>query len=1467
MRYKLVMKDFSPGNPLKLISANLPLSMKRKVADATRFLSDCGAIGHYPQIEMLLLDYGEEIEELANAKSKGVAQTSAFMNDRENALAVLLVKVSETDLYPFSLGFSLRRHLTLLVLERGLQMPATLSTTATVEICRGVRGDLGALGNNPRHQSQVPSLGKFDDFVDWMNGGGVNKYSAAFKQCWNSTYKSFAESLQLREVIYVDHIIDSVVDGGTQGIRDNTTTDGFEIDWHLPDDPANGLKRSPGTQRVISEAQIATITKIRSLSTNSTSVLTDAEMKSEIKNTYERIIKFNNSRSRLKAETEISRLLIAASGISESQIPNLKWMSIGQPAPSPAGISLDGRWLIHPRYKLQDQDGSNNQQNAQTVEYGAWICLPEVLSQMLLEQGKGRQSGSNVFQNIHINGGVIRCPSKIPSTYLRRTFISRIARLEPLGISGAQWATNDSLGISEAPLHYDVIEAKYLARQIQRITFPWFGDKKIKLSYTPEHLLGTLSLTKGNNIKNAYLNKINLNYTGNRRQDLISIINARANNIVVGLIATTGHRPNNNIAKLTLHQFDLVEGICMLSDKAVGSNWLHRPAALALPIAKEIESLVANLNELLSILTPSSLYEKVRQAITGQGPLFLVIGQKDDARPYDKSDYLNSINMTVAGKENFARHYLNQYLIPKLPEALRVGQMGWHGQREGCWSEISPWSVKSACAQIQPVLNDLLKKIGWKPFEKAIGSTSKSFSLNSIDWLEIEQSHQREYRAAIYREQKREAKRQDAYIATIKGNIAQAINEVIPDLIMTDNSRLKWVEGKKPINEILINNYIVDKIVNQTMLKSPVNSDQKLIRNFIIAVLRAAKTRQLVIGEIPSRYNFSLNRGLGWYNNSGLISLQAFREFENWLIYTKNGLSLQAKTTLGLLLYGGYPDISVIANVLHKKTKIARSSKYSRCVIAEPVDSSSTLVFHDIAAVVLKTWHKNKVKFNNNLDQIEAEIHSLLPAKMKSKHANQTFAQLMAFVRVRNSITMDGVARYVGCGRVELTTASSARIVGALEDRPVQDYREFNNYDVVNTRLGAGKYVSDRKTLSNRAVVSIITKQNRRFLSGEITEGYAISTIRSELVGTLNKRSTELTIAYLLARYCVALIDEGGTRKRKLKLSTMLSYIEPLSQPLAKYFKGNVLKNDWQEIFKLIIASIIQSARTAKLDALARFYRTLNNYFDIPEVDFEILSEIAGAHHNHVNPGFLTNADCANIAESLSKDISDLESSKASSKDIYIAKVAHAYFMARITTSLRTGEGLSLNISDLISEPASASITVRRNSKQRLKTENARRRIFLQGPFATQAADVLSDLTIAYDDKYQRISKKSVPLFRQFNNILYIDKELLLDRINERVRWVTNNSKATIYFARKLDVWRNMTAYQMSNPSSLWPLLDLLVRFGHGDISTTLTSYCHDPFLVFSRWFRISSDYSTDHLCWATGRSKSYLYHRKGGQA
>jgi hypothetical protein len=79
-----------------------------------------------------------------------------------------------------------------------------------------------------------------------------------------------------------------------------------------------------------------------------------------------------------------------------------------------------------------------------------------------------------------------------------------------------------------------------------------------------------------------------------------------------------------------------------------------------------------------------------------------------------------------------------------------------------------------------------------------------------------------------------------------------------------------------------------------------------------------------------------------------------------------------------------------------------------------------------------------------------------------------------------------------------------------------------------------------------------------------------------------------------------------------------------------------------------------------------------------------------------------------------------------------------------------------------------------------------------------------------------------------------------------------------------MDVWRNMSAYQMSEPDSLWPLLDLLVRFGHGRLITTLTSYCHDPFLVFSRWFRSSEELAIDHLCWAMGRSKSYLYRRKG---
>jgi hypothetical protein len=512
-------------------------------------------------------------------------------------------------------------------------------------------------------------------------------------------------------------------------------------------------------------------------------------------------------------------------------------------------------------------------------------------------------------------------------------------------------------------------------------------------------------------------------------------------------------------------------------------------------------------------------------------------------------------------------------------------------------------------------------------------------------------------------------------------------------------------------------------------------------------------------------------------------------------------------------------------------------------------------------------WHRDRNVIRVEIDQLYSEVYAALPEDLKSCNPGMIFEHLMALVRIRNSLEMDGIARLVGTGRVSLTTVGASRIIAAQDNHPVE--QKFEAGRAASKRpinIIIEKKFKKNNEFSSRDLTSLLAKYSGMIGAEEISESKAKDSVRSALAVQLENHTNNPTMVQLLIRYCIALIDEGGERISNLRFSTIKNYVETVSSPLENLLGKSPLSlpyDAWQESFIQILEATSFSYRVQKLEALQRFYDVLSSYIKLPAVDFGALADFTGRKVTFVSPGFLTERESKEIAMRLNNDVSLLDNTSASIDELLLAKSREVYYLSQSTTCLRTGEGTTLALSDINISDSEASVIVRRRGSQRLKTINARRRMFLQGNLKSIAIEKIGQFV----DAARSVSKSSNSSYQSLYSQIFDSnndhQDRLKSRVTELIHWATNNSSGDIYWTRKTDIRRNVLEYQKQEVKSLWPIRDILVRAGQADIRTTMTNYMHDPFVVFHRWFlQHESTIPIDYICRASNRSKSLVRRR-----
>lgn len=1423
---------------------------------------------------------------------------------KDEPFLTVAIEVARTEFHPRIEGYQGRRQCFRALVELITADPREIQGFHARVFGAAVRDDLEIRSKQGRATSiaAIPAFASVLELVRWFDDGGTkSEFAGSFRHVWDSISRKLRYAL-FNPVPPPNQLDEDDEESEEEGLTippDPGIDPGLQPNsgW-IPPEPTTHAERirSPGAQEIIFRTSLSTITPLSKFTESSTTVLTEAEIKDDVLHLLKAADAAHEAHDLIAESLYLARALVPATATLHKYILSLTWdaadrLSNLSTFPYPGILTPDGEWLIRP--ELLPYEDKSEGSSAQPVS-AVWIPLPRSLGSRLLRLHNTSKIGSPVFAVLAKQGKTVieEAAGPRPSlSALRRTLVSRLMRTEPLGITGAQWVACDDFGLDRAPLHYDRFEADRLASIVARITFPWYGEHPTATRTTrPSHMLGSRRVPD--------LKSVQAFYASLREPDLaaqssgrVATLKQRTRNLVHGLAAFSGHRPNKAFGELTLNDFGIDDPAAMLSDKKVSVDWRTRPVAVPKVWRNELKALLGDLAEAARVHADQPLGKAAESALAGTKSIFLDVVSENEVHPFGLDAYRLGMPDDLRSIDNFARQLLNSRLIGVVPEALRVGQMGWHGTREGAWADGSPWSVLSAAAALEKPLTEVLRDVGWRPLSRE-SRTTPTLPLQQLAWLKRETEHRSDFRRALSKAQKEMAARH-AKLAKEKiiPRLAGYVLEHFPRLRVSTGGRLDLVQteqeksqGQKP-EPVSISAQDSRKLL-EFLAAGNFRSEEALVaRNLISALIRDARTREpkIVEGPIPRR---AISR---WPNRAGTFasgmaqSLRDTRVLDELVCATSGSVPEAARVACALLLHGAYPEVEAVLAAMTPGSTLRQLESEPGVLVVEPNEEHSgedlpssddeggwmrgCLAYHGLAALHLWRWHRGSPTMPSE-PEIDEQIHSLLPSAMRPMKVSGTLREVAALARSCNALRMDGWARLVGTGITQPVAASVERVVTLRDGRPMGPTR-------VNT--GVAPYAPSANEASrSRHPRSLLDRLYSAI--GEAVEKIDLDTredakARKHLRKALHEwlqGVTTLSSEGLLVRYVVALLDHGGKRRGQLEVRTIRNYVQAIGRPLANALPENPLYADseeWEAAYESVAAGTSKRFRRARTRALARFHWTLSQEFEVPQVSFARAYALCDGPCDLVDVGFLSDHEVQAVASMLERDVASLASTDTDPRAIHAGKARQVAFGIALACALRPGEVERLQEPQLQIVGADASVEICKTAQQRLKSLNARRRTRFRGKAAVLVAAMASRWVADNRVRYAAIGLESMPLFQAIEDPKSrLDDSILFARTAQLLRWATGSPRARPYWLRKTAVRVRLEQLQQMTQTSLWSLRDVLAEIGHGEPTVTLNSYTHDPVTPLLRWFRTGwDDISAKRLATASGRSLSAVARRRGG--
>lgn len=1417
----------------------------------------------------------EELERRA-ARTRG--ETLDLRGRQETEPLLALAVVAATTGFVDSAGRDGRRQLFRAIFEVAASVDRSAVAHVTADAARALRMELELLNRNPNAREAMPGFASAWELLDWFPAQ-TDRFAAYVIQSWTS---KFAPALRLALLTPRDRpsfagLLDDDEEEPASisvGKLEDAPSIHRPLDGWLIPEPTDALeiRRSDQVREELLQSTLATITPLSRFANTSPSVLGDREMAGELQIDLREIDRALDSQDLGAATISLARALVAATATPPAWVERLRWAGRNDEVPRhyPGVITIDAAWLMRPEWRPENASPRR--------EFGALpIPLSKALRERLLRLGAGPRPGEPVLPLLADKTVTLTeatSPGRATLSQLFRTPISRLMRTEPYGISIAQHVAGNDFGLDDAVLHYDRLAANQVAATVSEITFRWFGDTPRDHPFPrPTHAVGSRRVVALGEVT-AYLDALRRGYAAAVQDGPWQALRQRMRYDVHGLALMCGHRANDAFGRITAKHLSLVDPIGTVSDKEVSCDWLLRPIGLTKRWQQGLQSLLAHLQIAADQYPGTALAAAASAALAGTGPLFLDINSPDHVEPFTLRAYQEGLPPALIEIDNFARQLVNFHLTGKVPESLRVAQLGWHGTREGAWADGSPWSALEAARELQPALDDWLKRVGWRPLSQEHQAPAP-LQAWPLQWADAERNHVERFRRDLKDAKLAMARRHAVVAEKLRPELSSFLDRARIGVVLTPTGGLAKVDASRdsPVPLAFAASAAMIRAISGGDARS---LEARVGRNLVVDLLRQARDDQVVVGPLPRRFHWRWPSRPGPFLAEAPTALAQARQLDERI--ARNEVAAPVRTAVSLLLHGPLADVEIILAVLRPGARLSTLQSAPGVLLVEPApipgaldtDDAETgpsnrncLAFHGLAALHLWGWHRSRPERAPDESDLDAALLAALPTiwcdRIRNDRGKGALQEVAALARACNSLRQDGIARQVGTERVRLTCVSLDRVIAARDGHRLRARRDDGVGPSTNRPGGDSPLpeTAPHPTML-KDLFDALTDAAQAVDADAAAEGFT----RAGLIAWMRSALTPLpspSPSALVVRFVLTLLERGGRQGKPLVLATIRDRAYSVGRFLDEAFPADPLRSEagvWEEAYLAIVAETPMETRVRRAQDLAYFHRVLGEEITVPDVDLSAIYALAGSASEEADAGFLTDWETDALMSALARDITECDASGQATDELHLAKARELAARLSLSSAARPGEVARLRFAD--TNDASR-LRIRRTRYQRLKSFNARRSARLRGKQSAVTEQKLAAWRNGTRARLRSDYADTMPIFHQLEDSRrrLSDAELYA-RIGRLIRWATGDRSARTYWLRKTGIRWRLEEHMHGTHRSLWALRDLLAEIAHGEVIMTLRSYTHDPVTAFLRWFASDpAGIDIDRLSIAVGRSRS----------
>ncbi len=958
------------------------------------------------------------------------------------------------------------------------------------------------------------------------------------------------------------------------------------------------------------------------------------------------------------------------------------------------------------------------------------------------------------------------------------------------------------------------------------------------------------------------------------------------------LLAGTGHRRDRAISELKL--YDLIPEYCIaiFADKKVDPAHITRIAGVSARVQPELRRFIQFLDHCAKGLrgAPRNL---ARRILAAEAPLFSLPSDAGD-EALDVERLFVHMPESVRPARHILRHRLNQQLILRhVDPEVRHQQFGWVLTNATATSDCSPNSAADFGKEISDALDACLLEDGWV----AKFPSPPAWSWEGVDmppltsWAEALAAHQREHVAAQRDlRQALQTSRRDL-LEKHQADLHHAIVAVVPELgIKRCKARYQLVlcQAGSPV-EVTQESTIA--ILHLADAKAESAAASFALRAELIRLLRRARGMRVTTGFIPACLRLGDSTVPSpFLRNSGL----AVRQTESIRQAILSGPASDSskdvggaaiRALMGILTHSPYRSLSLARQILQGARHATREAVETGCIrvpLAGP-QNASHIVLTGIAAQAMMVMTGTEIGSTLLGDAaIAAWLCQHAPDLVIGISDAKTIVErLEQTVQVAGRIELSGPERLLMMGEVIPSTVSPERAIGRVDAWParkcgvpaaVENEEPDGTFDAkpMSVVLSHGNRVEWREISNLLALLANDREQELPETGAQlaIRRGRKEAIIREAQV-KLEKRANVSTAGQLILTYLCWLGTMGGKSGRRLRAATIANSLWRFAKPLVAITSdrefSDMTHEELESIYLAVLLSRSKRWRRRVLDGLRHFHWVVANRFELAEMEWAALAQMAGFTVDEVDAGILWDSEVAETKIALHTELAEIENSASADPRVLLLRQLRVVGIGFAEASgARPKSILGLTFGDLHLLPDGDYIQIRMTGDYgSAKTRASLGFVRLEGAAWQESREFVLNWV---QSQQHRLGNAFLdcPIFGKFDELWTRHTHAeIFGRVNTLLRWASGESRARSYWLRKSRILKRHWALNLQ-PDALRArhVYRVLARSGHASVQTPLKSYLHDPWTHVMRHLRLDADVTRADTLTLTGWKQGALDQR-----